>query len=151
MNIRLLLIPFIAIGLSACSSVTEGTSQNISVSTNPAGANCAFVRQGLVIARVNPTPGTVRIDKTKHDINIECEKAGFQKASFFNNSDVAGMTVGNIILGGGIGWAIDSATGADNKYTGSVHLELQPDGAKPTAAPVPASAPAASSAGTPTS
>lgn len=118
--------------LPACSSLTEGTSQNIAVSTNPSGANCALLRQGIVIARVNPTPGTVRIDKTKHDITVECEKDGFQKASFFNKSDVAGMTAANLLIpGAAVGWIIDSATGADNKYTGSVHLELQPNGTKP--------------------
>jgi len=126
-----------AVLLSACSSITEGTSQSIAISTDPSGANCALVRQGLVIGRVNPTPGAVTVDKTKHDITIECSKAGFQTAQYHNKSDVAGMTAGNIIAGGVVGWAIDSATGADNKYTGSVHLQLVPDGAP---APTPASA-----------
>lgn len=30
------------------------------------------------------------------------------------------------VAGGGIGWAIDSASGADNKYDGSVNLALAP-------------------------
>ena len=124
-----------ALAVSACSSITEGTSQVISVSTNPAGADCALVRQGIVIGRVNPTPGQVKIDKTKHDINVECTKEGFAKASYFNKSDVAGMTAGNLILGGAIGWAIDSATGADNKYDGSVHLEFKPAADKSLQAP----------------
>ena len=128
---------FVLLEVSACSSVTEGTSQVIAVSTNPSGADCALMRQGMVIGRVSPTPGQVKIDKTKHDINVECTKGGFEKASFFNESDVAGMTFGNLIVGGLIGWAIDSATGADNKYTGSVHLEMKPSTAQQPPTPVP--------------
>jgi len=151
-TINLFTVGAAAVLLSACSSIIEGTSQNIAVSTDPAGADCALVRQGNVIGRVNPTPGTVKIDKTKHDITVECALEGYQPASFFNKSDVAGATVGNVIAGGLVGWAIDSATGADNKYTGSVHIEMVPTGnSAPAAAPVETPpAPTATSA-TPTS
>lgn len=110
--------------LSACSSIVDGTSQEIVVNTNPDGADCALIREGIVVARVNPTPGAATVTKTKHNMNIECMKPGFEKATFFNKSDVAGATLGNIILGGGIGWAIDSASGADNKYTSPVNITL---------------------------
>lgn len=121
---RLLSVFILAILLSGCSSIVEGTSQEIVVNTTPDGANCAFLREGQVIGRINPTPGAVTIKKSKHDITIECTKAGYKKATFFNKSDVAGATVGNIIAGGGIGWAIDSASGADNKYTSPVNITL---------------------------
>jgi len=41
---------------------------------------------------------------------------------------------GNIVLGGGIGWAIDSASGADNKYDGVVNVTLVPASAEIAAA-----------------
>ncbi len=110
--------------LASCSSIVEGTSQEIVINTTPEGANCALEREGQVIGRVNPTPGAITVKKTKHDITIICTKSGYQKATFMNKSDVAGATVGNIILGGGIGWAIDSASGADNKYTTPVNITL---------------------------
>lgn len=112
--------------LSACSSVIEGTSQEIVVNTVPEGADCAFEREGQVIGRINQTPGGLTIEKTKHDLNIVCTKDGYQEATYFNKSDVAGATVGNIILGGGIGWIIDSANGADNKYTTPVNITMVP-------------------------
>lgn len=116
----------IALATSACSSIVDGTTQEIVVNTSPAGADCAIERQGLSIARVNPTPGAATIEKTKHDITIRCTKDTFHEATYFNKSDVAGATFGNIILGGGIGWAIDSASGADNKYTSPVNITLVP-------------------------
>ncbi len=110
--------------LSACSSIIEGTTQELVVNTSPAGADCALMREGYVIGRVNPTPGAVTVKKTKHDIHVVCNKKGYEEATYFNNSDAAGATAGNIILGGGIGWAIDSASGADNKYTTPMNISL---------------------------
>jgi hypothetical protein len=131
--------------LAACSSVIEGTSQEIYVNTNPAGAKCAFEREGKVISRIQETPGATTIKKTKHDITITCDKAGYQTATYRNHSGAAGATFGNIILGGGIGWAIDSASGADNKYDGTVNMTLVPTNgasAAPSAiAPDPAGKP----------
>lgn len=115
-----------AASASACSSIVDGTTQQVFVNTNPAGAECALEREGLVIARVDPTPGSALVDKTKHDITIKCAKDEFHEAIYFNKSDVAGATFGNILIGGGIGWAIDSASGADNKYTSPVNITLVP-------------------------
>lgn len=115
-----------SIGLSACSSIIEGTSQEIVINTTPSAANCSLMREGISIARVDPTPGAATIKKTKHDMTIVCNKSGYQEATFFNKSDVAGATIGNLLLGGGIGWAIDSASGADNKYTTPVNITMVP-------------------------
>jgi hypothetical protein len=112
---------------SGCASIIEGTSQTITLNTNPPGANCALVREGIVIGRVAPTPGSVVIEKTKHDITITCTKEGYQEATYLNHSGAAGATFGNIILGGGIGWAIDSASGADNKYDSPVNMTMVPE------------------------
>lgn len=128
--------------LAACSSIIEGTSQEILVNTNPSGADCALEREGNVIARVAETPGGATVKKTKYDITVRCKKPGFQDATYLNHSGAAGATFGNIVAGGGIGWAIDSASGADNKYDGVVNLTLVPVGASPPPSPS-ASAPAA--------
>lgn len=123
-----MLVLIMALGLGACSSIIEGTSQELLVNTNPQGADCALEREGITIARVSPTPGATTVKKTKHDILVKCSKEGFHEATYFNKSDIAGATVGNIILGGGIGWAIDSASGADNKYETPMTITLVPLG-----------------------
>ncbi len=58
----------------------------------------------------------MKVDKTKNDILLTCKLVGYQDASANLESGYGAGTFGNIILGGGIGWAIHSATGADNKY-----------------------------------
>ena len=123
---RFFIVGAALVALCGCSSIIEGTSQEITVNTNPAGAKCALNREGVSIARIDPTPGAVTIKKTKNDITVVCDKDGYQQATFMNKSGVAGATVGNIILGGGIGWAIDSASGADNKYDTPINLTLVP-------------------------
>ena len=112
--------------LTGCSSIIEGTSQTLTINTNPAGATCVLNRNGQVIGQIQSTPGGIVVEKAKHDINVVCNKEGYLEATYFNKSDVAGATVGNVILGGGIGWAIDSASGADNKYTEIMNITLIP-------------------------
>lgn len=138
---RVLTVMGLAVTLGACSSIVEGTSQEIMVNTNPSGASCVLNRQGAEIARIPSTPAATTIKKTKYDITVVCAKAGFEDASFFNKSDVAGATLGNIILGGGIGWIVDSASGADNKYTSPINITLVPVmPVNPAIVPAPVSA-----------
>jgi len=106
------------------------------VNTNPPGADCGLYREGIRIATVQNTPGSALVNKTKHDIWVVCVKSGYEQASYFNKSAVAGATAGNIILGGGIGWIIDSATGADNKYDSPINLSMTPSQTASTAATV---------------
>jgi hypothetical protein len=111
---------------SACASIVDGTSQEIVVTTTPAGADCTLVRDGVSVARINPTPGGVTLKKTKRDLTVTCSKPGYQTATFFDKSGTAPATFGNIVLGGLIGWGIDSAAGADNAYTTPINLTLPP-------------------------
>jgi hypothetical protein len=120
-KLLLVCLPLMA---SACSTIIEGSSQEIMVNTSPAGANCSLEREGLSIARIDPTPGAVTIKKTKHDITIRCNKRGYEESTYLNHSGSEDATWGNVILGGGIGWAVDSANGSDNHYTSPVNITL---------------------------
>lgn len=114
------------LALSGCASVVDGSSQEIVVNTTPDKAYCKLLRQGTPIGEITSTPGAVTIKKTKYDMTIECEKDGFYKSTFYDKSGIQGSTWGNIILGGGIGWAIDSASGADNQYTTPINISMVP-------------------------
>ena len=100
--------------------------QHIVTLLNPPGANCDFVREGQRVAEITSTPASTLIRKAKYDITIICHKAGYQDASYLNHSGAAGSTIGNIVLGGFIGWGIDSATGSDNYYDPAVNMTLAP-------------------------
>ena len=131
--IRVLTLGVAAFALSGCSFLTEGVRQDISVSTTPAGASCAFMQGGKKIAEVNPTPGSAIIRKSKYDIMVECEKEGYQKATMLNKSDVAAASFGNLIIGGVPGVITDMAT--SNKYDPQMDITLEAAVTPSTVAP----------------
>jgi hypothetical protein len=120
--------------LTGCASIITGTSQQISVATTPSGAKCIVSRQGQSIAVVEATPGVATVQKDKHDILITCNKEGYQTGTEYVHSGMEAGTFGNILLGGVIGWGVDSATGADNKYTETVMVAMMPAPATPASA-----------------
>lgn len=116
--------------LSGCATVFEGTSQDISVVTNPTGASCVVERQGSVIARVEATPQTISVPKRKYDLLFRCNKPGFQEATYLNHSGttatIAANVAADLILTAGLSSIVDSSTGADNKYDSAVNITLIP-------------------------
>ena len=119
--------------LSGCATVFEGTSQEITVVTNPPGASCVFERlspQVTQVGVVENTPGTANIRKSKYDLMIRCNKPGYQEAQYLNHSGttatIAGNVAADIILTAGLSSIVDSADGADNKYDSAVNMTLLP-------------------------
>lgn len=100
---------------------------------HPTGANCEFWRHGEKIGQIKDTPGTLTVKRRKYDINIVCDKPGYQQANYLNHSGLSSMVGGNIaadlILTAGISSIVDSANGADNEYTGNVVINMTPAGA----------------------
>ena len=119
-------IAAIGFGLAGCGTIVEGTHQDIAVATTPDGAHCDATRKGEAVGTINSTPGKLSVRKTKDDILLACNKEGYQASSQYLHSGMAAGTFGNIIAGGVIGWGVDSATGADNKYPESVTVQLVP-------------------------
>jgi hypothetical protein len=126
----LAMIAMIGVGLSGCATVFEGTSQEITVNTNPPGAQCVFDREGREVGRIGSTPGTANIRKSKYDLTIVCTKDGYQSATYLNHSGttatIAANVAADLILTAGLSSIVDSADGADNKYDSAVNLSLQP-------------------------
>ncbi len=118
------------LGLTSCATILEGKNQTISIQSNPSCAKCGVFRQGQPIASVECTPSGVMIEKTKHDLTVTCTKQGYAPSSQILESGIEGAVAGNILVGGLIGWGIDSATGADNKYPNNVIVNMVPTDGK---------------------
>ena len=112
--------------LSGCASILSGTSQQVMVNTNPGGARCGIYKEGERVATIDSTPGSATVQRTKHDIWLACVKPGYQAATYRNHSGIANASFGNLIAGGLIGVAVDSATGADNRYETPVNVSMVP-------------------------
>lgn len=113
--------------LSACATVTKGSNQGLTVTTDPVGASCLLTRDGTAIAAVGPTPQTANFDKGASSISLTCRKEGYIDANLVIESEFQEMTLGNILIGGIVGIAVDAASGAMHKYPTSVNLTLVPN------------------------
>jgi hypothetical protein len=114
------------VGLSGCGTITQGISQRIAITSSPPGGRCDLIRNGEHIDTIYATPGIVAVDKTKHDIMMTCTKRGYETQSVNLESGYGIGTFGNAIIGGAIGWGIDSSLGADNKYPSRADVKFVP-------------------------
>src|SRR5688500_5657312 len=105
------------LGSSGCATVVRGTTDNVRIETNPPGANVH-----LSTGDTGVTPVSFNLPR-KHPITVELEKAGFEKVTMTLNPTRSKQgsiaTAGNAFIGGAVGSAIDSSTGAA--------LDLQPN------------------------
>jgi len=114
------------LALGGCATITTGHSQSVVVDTDPHGAACRLTREEKDVAVVNPTPGTATVSKSFGRLDVQCTKDGYQSTLGVLAADFQAMTLGNILLGGLIGIAVDAASGAMMKYPGSVKYTLIP-------------------------
>lgn len=111
---------------SGCATITKGSSQTVTVNTDPTGASCTLTRDASTLAVVNPTPGSVSIAKSSTPINVLCRKTDFLDAAGTLTSQFQAMTFGNILFGGLVGVVIDAASGATHEYEPMVTITLIP-------------------------
>ncbi len=102
--------------LCGCATVVNGTTQSISVNTAPvSGAACTLTSsEGTWYIT---TPGSAVVHKTKNDITAVCKKDGYQDATATIPAKFGATTLGNVILGGGVGLIVDAASGANYTYS----------------------------------
>lgn len=110
--------------LCGCASILDSRTQEISIDTDPTGAACKLLRSGTVIGEIEKTPSQVTVRKSTHDIVIVCSKDGYQQTSYIDEADVSTGSVASSIIGGGLGWAVDSTTGTANKYDSKVLIKM---------------------------
>ena len=130
---RILLIAAAVGALAGCASITRGTTEQITVTTEPAGA---VVRTSMNHS-CPTTPCTFQVGR-KDEFIVTASKPGYHDASMPVKTKVAGAGAagfaGNVLLGGVIGMGVDAATGATlEHYPSPVVLALQPIQAPPSA------------------
>jgi len=125
---KILYVPLLSLMLTGgCATLTKGGSQSVTVDTDPSGAACTLARDDKTLAVINPTPGSVPVEKAQGTIAIGCRKQGYLEASGNLASEFQAMTFGNILFGGIVGIVVDAASGAMHEYPAKVTITLIPD------------------------
>ncbi len=122
--------------MSACATITRGTSQKFNIDSSPTQAEAK-----LSTGQTCVTPCTLNL-KRKSQFKVTVSKEGYKSQEVEVHGKIKGGgaagVAGNAILGGLIGAGVDAATGAS--------LSLDPNPLKvtlvPVDAPVAAAAPA---------
>jgi len=121
------ILAILSLALGACASITSGTQQAIFVETPLLnGAVCKLTDSKKGSWYLPASPGSVSVLKGDGPMNIVCDKDGYVTGVISVDEDMAGATLGNIILGGGIGIFVDAATGAAQKYPDKVVVWMKP-------------------------
>jgi hypothetical protein len=111
--------------LSGCATIIQGTTQSVSVNTVPeGGAQCTLTNsQGTWYV---VSPGSVTVHKTKTDLDVTCNKPGYEPGHVLAKSHFGGTTAGNLIAGGVVGIGVDAASGANFYYDSPIEVVLGP-------------------------
>lgn len=112
---------------TGCATITKGSSQSVTINTDPPGANCTLNREGAMIGAVAQTPGTLLLEKDKDTVTVSCKKEGYSESIQPLEAAFQGMTFGNILFGGLIGVAVDGMSGAMHQYPSLVTVLLTPE------------------------
>ncbi|MFA6016308.1 MAG: hypothetical protein WC742_14715 [Gallionellaceae bacterium] len=109
--------------LSACASITTGSTQSVAVDTNPSKkCECKLSNDKGVWSITSPSVTTVT--KAYSPLVISCQNESGWKGTASVESTTAGAAFGNILAGGIIGGAVDMSTGAAYKYPAQIIVPL---------------------------
>lgn len=114
--------------MTGCATVVSGTQQSVFIDTPYVeGAECKLQDSKHGNWYLPATPGAVTVLKGNGPMNVICKKTGYQTATVSADDEFAGATLGNIILGGGIGVFVDAASGAAQKYPDKIIVWMKPN------------------------
>ena len=107
------------IACAGCNTVTRGTTQKVTVLSEPSGADCAVEQGSRAVGTVSPTPGVLEVDRSMDNLRVTCSKMGYQSASVTKTAMRTQML-------GGASALIDMASGANNSYPPNIRVILLP-------------------------
>jgi uncharacterized protein YceK len=100
-----------AILLSGCATVVNGTHQELAFSTLPEGS-AVTVTDGSTCT----TPCKLKLAR-RHPVRVDLTQAGYKPAYVLVRSKHGGATLGNLLLGGGVGILVDANNGSNDFLT----------------------------------
>ena len=114
---------------AGCATVTTGTEQNITLVTekNVTGAKCELTDAKSKKWYVASTPGSANVHRGDGPMSVICEKSGYRTANLMVDETLAGATLGNILIGGGVGILVDAVSGSAQRYPDQITVWMEPE------------------------
>jgi hypothetical protein len=111
---------------SSCASIVSDAETVTYISTQPEGARCElYGRHGY--ERIVTTPESVTLHANAAPITVVCRREGYKVGSAELQTTTDGWVLGNILFGGMIGMAVDTAGGAGKDYQERMSIVLVPN------------------------
>ena len=112
---------FLIVLLSSCASLTQGTSQLITIDIVPKEATCALYDTDGEIMTISGGSNMLQIAKNNSDILIDCSADGFKSSVTRLRSTAETAGVVGVVIDFGL---VDMLTGAMWKYPSNVSIKL---------------------------
>jgi hypothetical protein len=123
--------------VQACASMTSGTDQSVMVETGAVTGAACQLRNDRGVWQVAATPGAATVRRSATALLVSCTKPGHDPADETILSSGNATVLGNVLVGGLIGAAVDFSTGAAFAYPERVVLAMK----LPDVPPAPPEAP----------
>ena len=111
-----MLLSLVVVGLFAfiivgCATIIKGTSQDISIQSNPSGAKVTVKTTGGVEVWSGVTPASAKLSKKKEYV-VTVQLNGYKDATVQVTQSFEAWTIGNLFCGSVIGLIVDAVGGA---------------------------------------
>ena len=118
---RQVLSTVLVVILCGCSTLTQGVNQDVALVTpGVEGAACTVkAHDGRQLAATT-TPGSVRLSKSRRDVQAVCEKPGYLTGT----TTVPASLAGRSLIQAPVGYVVDGVSGAMWTYPSQVVIRM---------------------------
>ena len=123
------LVPMLVLFAFGCASIAHQTTQQIPVSSEPAGAEVAVACGDVHNDARLTTPTVVTVHRKPRHCLITLKKEGYRPAEMKLARQMSSWYLGNLLFGGIVGFIVDAANGAMyNRTPAKLDVTLEAEG-----------------------
>jgi hypothetical protein len=121
------LVALLAVFAVNCGTIVHQTTQEIPVKSDPPGANVTVACGEVENDPKAMTPTAVSVHRKPEFCQISLTKEGYERMDVQLDRKMSGLYLGNILIGGIIGFIVDGVNGAMwNRTPPAVDVKLKP-------------------------
>lgn len=115
----------LALMTSGCVAAYNGETQPITIASEPEGATCDVMREGVRIARVTVTPMNISVTRSDKPIEVQCGKNGYEPGGAVAAPGTSVALIGDFYILP-LFYDLSSATNSTKYYTDTINVKLFP-------------------------